>query len=245
MKVQEQKLNPNEVLPVEQPMDLDFSPSDYKINDTEIKLMSEVVGNNQVQTPASNSLGSATRDAYGLADSDYQRLFDFESSHGLSSGGHPSYGMNVGDKQHLDYLRSGNITPDLAKRYIQEEILGGKYKDIYDKAPRDVKLRLMDWEYNTGRSARDLILAANGFITGDELDDDLDPEVWNKFGVAAMEGLNMPDFHKRLDKTKDLAYQRLAKRRNQQNDYQNVWGPRTRMWNDDFDYDNWQNIKYD
>jgi hypothetical protein len=113
----------------------------------------------------------------------------------------------------------------------------------FDSLPDQTKVRLVDYRFNTGRSAKDLILLAAGLIDIDQInaDEKTRPGVgkeikdaWAKFDENQLKD---PNFAKKIDAAKKEVY-KTTRTVSPDLDADNLsknWLVRTDMWND-FDF---------
>lgn len=140
------------------------------------------------QNSGNTSTGTSTED-----DAWIRKILEFETTQGNATGGGLSnWGYN-------DWEKFGHSKPP---KDINEAIEYFK-KDFLPKVagyPIEIRKRLADYAYNSGRSIEDLLLFAAGKITLDDINSaNVFTDEWNKYKEEIQKSLNDSAFIQKLD----------------------------------------------
>ncbi len=154
-----------------------------------------------------------------------QQLMNFEAKQGLpDGGGHPTWGYNNWQKPGRT-----NAPQDInqAVDYFKED-----YLPQVASYPLEVRKRLGDYKYNTGRSIEDLLLYASGKITLDDINSKkVFTKEWEKNKKEIEGNLNKPEFIQKLNSARDSVAKTTHMVNGQENPaYNNTWYDRVRMF---------------
>lgn len=156
-----------------------------------------------------------------------RKILNFESTKGSSEGkGLSNFGYN-------DWKKLGHSRPpesiDEAVEYYKKDYLP-KVKNY----PVEVRKRIGDYIFNTGRSPEDLLLHASGKLSLKELNSTgTSKDKWetNKGEIEKM--FSDPNFISKLDKSRDDVYKTTKTTNGQPNSaYNNSWKDRVNLFND-------------
>ena len=157
------------------------------------------------------------------------QILDYESTKGSASGeGLPDFGIQKDkwEKKYPEYWKDGKINKEEAQDFIKKEFLP-QVKDY----PEDVQKRLIDYMYNTGRSANDLLLNATGNLDLDTMQTTSSNEdLWKKNKQKIIELSKDPNFVNQLDFAKANVMKDFWTRKGTPEVYDNTSKDRIFMW---------------
>jgi hypothetical protein len=145
-----------------------------------------------------------------------RKILEFEAKHGSSTGGglnNWGYNSRIGwndnntpkdpkDDYAYDLKSKKKLSMNDAMAYFKED-----YLPKFTSYPLDVRKRLADYSYNTGRSPEDLLLLADGKITLDDINSNKTfTTEWDKNKTDILKKLNDPGFVKKLNDAKVQVY---------------------------------------
>lgn len=180
-----------------------------------------------ISTPKfQNSGNTSSNNQVDENDAWIRQILEFEAKSGSATGkGLSNWGYN-------NWKKFGHPRPP---RNIEEAIEYFK-KDFLPKVagyPLEIRKRLGDYAYNSGRSIEDLLLLAAGKISLDDINSSkVFTEDWNKYKDEIQKSLNDPAFAKKLDSARhDVAKTTKGYTLENPNPaYDASWSKRIDMW---------------
>lgn len=124
---------------------------------------------------------------------------------------------------------SGYDEKDWSNGKFEKEYVEKVRKEIpnFDALPDDIKQKLVDYKFNTGRNTRDLVSFATGKINLNEINSLATPDRFNS------DLLNTPNLSQKLNHAKEDVYMTTHKNDpNFQENFDKNWFPRIKMWDD-------------
>jgi hypothetical protein len=177
------------------------------------------------QTPASNQQKAGASSSDDWTDEWTKYILKHERDYGAPGG------VGFGEGRYSDSEWTGKNTPKMSE-YVDKV---KSQVPNYSSLPDEVKVRLVDYKFNTGRNARDLVLLAAGEITLDEINSK-DPEIakkinekWSKFD---QDKVKESGFAQKIDAAKKQIYKTTKSGdADFKGNYDKNWSVRTDMWN--------------
>jgi hypothetical protein len=157
------------------------------------------------------------------------QILDYESQQGSALGGGLSnFGIKKDkwENKYPEYWKDGKVDKEEARDFIKREFLP-QVKDY----PEAIQKRLVDYMYNTGRSANDLLLNATGNLDLETMQTkSSDEDLWKKNKQKIIELSQDPNFGNKLDAAKSNVMKDFWTRKGTPEVYDNTSKDRIFMW---------------